>query len=326
MTDTYDQGRWDTGKIFPWQKHPADAPANSKFYAIESEPVSFRSSDPEPVRVKIQNVHKYVLDHGLEHGWDDLQNFFCCRLPFPYICFSEISMHRQDFALLVREIPGDAPIDGIGIPVKSNDVNDPSSRLRKFQDEVKPFVFIKVDIVHLNDQERQIPHQGTLSTDLIPIDESGQVLTDANGVAYLRFLTQSRAHLMRPEIKNAMDLMLTTVLAAINFMNCRNVEFVDNPPTRQQRRHAEQRGEKPPVTYKTLTLRPFGRRNRRQQRAQAGSDRVTALHIVRGHFKDYRVGSGLGRGRAHGLWWWSPQVRGTDPTRAVVKDYQVETA
>ncbi len=49
----------------------------------------------------------------------------------------------------------------------------------------------------------------------------------------------------------------------------------------------------------------------RKQLAEAGAEGTgglkRALHIMRGHFKDYREGRGL-FGKVHGMWWWDFRV------------------
>ena len=47
-----------------------------------------------------------------------------------------------------------------------------------------------------------------------------------------------------------------------------------------------------------------------------------ALHICRGHFKDYRDGKGL-FGRYKDIYWWESQVRGNGEHGVVLKDYNV---
>ena len=49
-----------------------------------------------------------------------------------------------------------------------------------------------------------------------------------------------------------------------------------------------------------------------------------ALHICRGHFKDYRDGRGL-FGKHKGLYWWEQNVRGSIEQGVHIKDYRVRT-
>jgi hypothetical protein len=48
-----------------------------------------------------------------------------------------------------------------------------------------------------------------------------------------------------------------------------------------------------------------------------------ALHICRGHFKDYRNSAGL-FGKYKGLYWWDMHTRGTEKAGVVIKDYRVK--
>jgi len=47
-----------------------------------------------------------------------------------------------------------------------------------------------------------------------------------------------------------------------------------------------------------------------------------ALHICRGHFKDYSNGKGL-FGKHKGLYWWDSTVRGTESEGKIIKDYNI---
>ncbi len=46
------------------------------------------------------------------------------------------------------------------------------------------------------------------------------------------------------------------------------------------------------------------------------------MHIVRGHFKDYRNGGGL-FGKLKGLYWWDMHVAGDISNGQIVKDYSI---
>lgn len=49
----------------------------------------------------------------------------------------------------------------------------------------------------------------------------------------------------------------------------------------------------------------------------------TAIHWVRGHFKQYTAERPL-FGRFTGLYWWQPHLAGKAKDRVVVKDYRIE--
>ena len=47
------------------------------------------------------------------------------------------------------------------------------------------------------------------------------------------------------------------------------------------------------------------------------------MHICRGHFKDFREGTGL-FGKLKGMYWWNQQLRGAPEFGVCDKDYQIE--
>jgi hypothetical protein len=117
--------------------------------------------------------------------------------------------------------------------------------------------------------------------------------------------------------------MLGPVFMALAFLHCKNVTIT--APVREQKydRAARRRGDPEGLTYHRLVIEPM-QRVLHQAAADAGAphDLQRALHICRGHFKDYREGAGL-FGKQRGLFWWEAQVRGTAAAGRVVKDYDV---
>lgn len=109
----------------------------------------------------------------------------------------------------------------------------------------------------------------------------------------------------------------------ISFMHCKKqtklIEHV--PPEKVQRKRA--RRNKPPFTkYYTLDIEPLKEILRTEGRVhEVGLPK--ALHICRGHFKDYSQGKGL-FGKYKGLYWWDSHIRGSEDAGAVVKDYAVK--
>jgi len=163
----------------------------------------------------------------------------------------------------------------------------------------------------------------------VMLDKMGAVLVYNNyGFIFIRDPEES-ARLKDREVDrlvtNAFGKHGTIALAALQFMNCKNVEIIDNPPSRQQRRYAERQGKEPPVTYKTLRIVPIELLRRRNKHNPPTTDQsVMPLHICRGHFKDFRMGPGLGRYHARGMWWWSAQIRGAAERGRIIKDYEIE--
>lgn len=94
-----------------------------------------------------------------------------------------------------------------------------------------------------------------------------------------------------------------------------------NPPYKVQQKRIKQ--NKAPLTkYYTLDIT----RPRAILKSEGNIDEVglqRALHICRGHFKDYSKGKGL-FGKYKGLYWWDSQVRGTEEAGRIEKDYNIK--
>lgn len=83
---------------------------------------------------------------------------------------------------------------------------------------------------------------------------------------------------------------------------------------------AERKGT-PLLDYRVLNIEPMKRVLRSEGGLEEAGPRV-ALHICRGHFKDYRDGPGL-FGKHKSVYWWEGSVRGSLVRGKVEKDYQV---
>ncbi len=117
------------------------------------------------------------------------------------------------------------------------------------------------------------------------------------------------------------------LLQAFAFAHCRNVAQVEQPAryeTRQERRAAERRGDKPPVRFYTLRIDPDATRAKRQdQSTPTSNSRSLPLHIVRGHFSHYTEDKPL-FGKHAGTFWVPAHVRGSADVGLVGKDYAVK--
>lgn len=80
--------------------------------------------------------------------------------------------------------------------------------------------------------------------------------------------------------------------------------------------------KQPLINWKTLRIEPV----KEILKTKGGIDSnglKKALHICRGHFKDYTNGGGL-FGKYTGLYWWEMHTRGDSKQGAVMKDYAVQ--
>lgn len=130
-----------------------------------------------------------------------------------------------------------------------------------------------------------------------------------------------------PGAEQAIMFQLSVSMIATAFMQCKNVILEDDTDrlktTRlyQTIRPKESRG----INFKRLVIEPMVKKLRSEGDLPEGSvsaDKVVkALHLCRGHFKDYRE-KGL-FGKAKGVYWWDHTVRGSANSGVVVKDYEV---
>lgn len=129
-------------------------------------------------------------------------------------------------------------------------------------------------------------------------------------------------HSARLQEQGLYDNAILTVMAALRFLNCRNIEAVEPKRERHERRRLERAG----VKIQTLVVYPVGRRGGRKASAidlSAG----TALTSVRGHFACYgpEYGRGLLFGRHSGRYWIPAHARGSPEEGVNLNDYRLQT-
>jgi hypothetical protein len=115
-----------------------------------------------------------------------------------------------------------------------------------------------------------------------------------------------------------MGCFIHPALLAISFLHCKNVEIVSagrTPGVHHRQRH---RGTK----HYVLSIEPLKGILRREGQSEKTGLKM-ALHICRGHFKDFSKGSGL-FGKFKGMYWWGDQVRGSKEEGEVIKQYKVK--
>lgn len=114
---------------------------------------------------------------------------------------------------------------------------------------------------------------------------------------------------------------LYPAFVALAFAHCKNVELKTIIPPERLSDKCKKKTGKPLVKYKVLEIEPM----KKVLRIEGQSETLGlkhALHICRGHFKDYSKGEGL-FGKYKGLYWWESYVRGDPAQGVVVKDYNV---
>jgi hypothetical protein len=152
---------------------------------------------------------------------------------------------------------------------------------------------------------------------LIPVSEDGsfcgRVLDYKNPLIHIEagFVQES-----------ALRWFIYPALLALSFMHCKNVELKTTiPPVPLSKKYQKKTG-RPLVRYKILEIEPMKKVLRTEGQSETLSLKH-ALHICRGHFKDYSKGGGL-FGKYKGFYWWESYVRGDPDQGVVVKDYNVK--
>lgn len=118
-----------------------------------------------------------------------------------------------------------------------------------------------------------------------------------------------------------MNSLLVPGLYALTFMHCKNVQSEVAFQTDKLRKAYKKRHNKDLVTYRVLSIEPMKKILRTEGRGQDLGFR-RAMHICRGHFKNYQLGKGL-FGKYKGLFFWDQQVRGCKEEGMVQKDYNI---
>lgn len=110
---------------------------------------------------------------------------------------------------------------------------------------------------------------------------------------------------------------------ATTLLHCKNVSArrVEVPA---KLRSAQAKRGRPSFSYSVLDITPMKRTLQDEGGIGRGGSIQKALHICRGHFKDYRDGAGL-FGRYKGLFWWEQALRGSAETGEHAKDYRVKS-
>jgi hypothetical protein len=132
------------------------------------------------------------------------------------------------------------------------------------------------------------------------IDTQGQLLREGNLVTPP--LKWPEGYILDPSRQGDLESIAVPLLA-ICFCHCKNIPLVREPvPTKVKTKRDSAHGWSPDAWH-TLQIEPM----RKQLNAAGASEPgglKRALHIMRGHFKDYRDGRGL-FGKTHGTWWWN---------------------
>jgi hypothetical protein len=117
--------------------------------------------------------------------------------------------------------------------------------------------------------------------------------------------------------------LILHAMRLVNFfllmINSKNIATTDNLPPPKLNKKRIKNHKQPLFTYKTLVIKPTGKKQEAQAAQGIWENRV---HLCRGHFKTFTKDKPL-FGRVTGRYWWQPSVRGNKAKGVITKDYIV---
>lgn len=291
----------------------------------------FARSLEASTHIRIQNVANYYWEGSSQEVWELEEHFPNCAPPWNamWMEWRQPQTVNSEGTILKSPIGG-SPIGAFILGMKSK-TEWPKWYLMitGFAPRLYPGASLGTAVVMVGPsgalwvpKVREVPHFRQMFKDvwgvLGPINETDQ---DPDAPAVLHMI---------PQIGNAsLDDCMTflthsvrnPVLLALSFCNCRNVTATVTNLDQALVQSRAKKGKLPVDRYYTLQIEPMRRLIDQVEKDQAVS-RQTALHIMRGHFKDYRK-SGL-FGKHKGIYWWDMALRGDAGQGTVKKDYSIK--
>jgi hypothetical protein len=269
-------------------------------------------SEPQLPVLLLDNVADYLYTGSDQEHWDLRDDFPNLAPPYPQFW----AEHRMPTKIHSRE-KGDTDVTRfvqhgrIGALITA--VDPKQARIEgPVPENVRWILWCELFVDY---GDRAMGIQGSHGAVFFAIDSEG-VLVDRPWMQ--SFTGGQHADEMRSYIS-----WFNPTLLAISFLHCKNVTVVDNRvPVPLAKKYRARHGGASPCSYKTLVIEPL----KKILRSEGQSDRVgvqKALHICRGHFKDYREGRGL-FGKYHQLVWQPSIVRGSKGKSAPPREIQVK--
>lgn len=286
---------------------------------INGMPYALRKAIMNSAVIKFDDINKMYAEHEQDY-WDVRYDFPCVAPPFEKMFFeSDIPTKYKLKTGMVDYYMGDKI--GVFIDVGINAPNEifPSSKwifnmmfIIQVKKDIKPILTLVLGVTE-NGKIEEI--NGNICGEACLMDSNWKSLPlDPNN--YMDYIKAIKTFFLHP------------VLLALSFMHCKNVIINEHNPRdiehkksiRDSRGHLKKKT--PQTKYYTLDIGPA----KDILKTEGNIDEVglqRALHICRGHFKDYSKGNGL-FGKYKGLYWWDSTVRGSEEAGKIEKDYNIK--
>jgi hypothetical protein len=261
----------------------------------------------QAVVFNIDNVSEYFFSVDEKDYWDIETDFPNLAPPFPLYWME----YKTPSVINVkgRIIEQDSPISRFGALIESKEIPMSTSEVDscKWGTMISVFARVPYGVIFMFNQVLGIKPDGSVGkfkdkqANLIQMPQS--LLSNA-----------AQAGVDPTGVQNG----VSPILLAISFLHCKNVTITQ---TGEVRRHKPRENREPAIKIHTLEIEPMKKVLKTEGQSETTGIKQ-ALHICRGHFKDFRGGKGL-FGKFKDIYWWDSQVRGSSKYGEVHKDYTV---
>jgi hypothetical protein len=257
----------------------------------------------------IDNVAHYYYTASDQEHWDLRRDFPNLAPPYPRF-WCEYKLPR----LIHSKEKGDTRVEEmctgrVGALITA--VNREEANGVGIPDNVRWILWCEMFIDY---NQRGVTAMGTQSPIFIAVDAEGVVVREP--------WMQSFANPDDNEMMRALITWFHPAMLAISFLHCKNVRIEENHVPKPLAKKYRQKHGIDPTPYKTLVIEPLKALLRSEGRSEAHG-LAKAMHICRGHFRDYREGRGL-FGKYHQLVWTPSVVRGTKGKEAPPREIEVK--
>src|SRR5215471_15799613 len=274
--------------------------------------------DPAMPVLVIDNVSEYYYQGTDQEFWDLTRDFPNLAPPYERMWFEsrmQRKIHSKEcgdtdvtdivgkearVGVFIQAVdPANARMEDTGMPPDLEDL--------EIRAKAKWFLwcelFINYDLGM--DREHGVIAQGSHGSIFMAVDEHGAIVRRPWIQSYL---PSDADQTVAEPLKGLMNWLHPAFLA-ISFLHCKNVRMEDHAMDKPLAKKFRLKHNCEPVKWKTLVIEPL----REILRGEGRSGQVglaKAMHICRGHFRDYREGAGL-FGKYHQVVWHPSIVRGS---------------
>jgi hypothetical protein len=279
----------------------------------------------------IDNVAQYYFKHHTTRDgrMDGPEQFPQLAPPFP-CAFYEYALEPSMYDVMFTEADRALPrmLNQAGVLVQSVEVGTFREQfahwgnfLQEDRTDVEAKWVLFITVFAQNNSDREV--RGPCSLLIVAVGEDGHATSQLR--CRIWGIRDEVYDLLPPERHVAIGSLGSLAFPAFlatSFLHCRNVSADEHlPPAKLSKAYKRRHGQ-PLVRFKTLSIEPMKQVLRKQGHIEHHG-LSHALHLCRGHFKDYRNSSGL-FGKHKGLFWWDMHARGALDQGAVVKDYAIK--